>query len=133
MDTNPEQVVASRSARRGKYRHHPIEFKRAVVEQTLQPGTSVSRVAREHDLNANQVFTWRRAYRNGTLGGESSPTLLPIEVTASSAPTPLLDDASSPADVTSVLIIESSRGRLRIEGQPDASTLRLVLDRLLAG
>lgn len=133
MDTNPDEEVASRPARRGKYRHHPVAFKRAVVEQTLQPGASVSRVARAHDLNANQVFSWRRAYRNGTLGGESSPTLLPIEVAMSSTPGPLLDASSSPADVASVLVIESSRGRLCIEGQPDAATLRVVLDRLLAG
>ncbi len=48
---------AGRTNRRGmRYRHHPIEFKRALVEQSLLPGVSVSRLAREHGVNANQIF-----------------------------------------------------------------------------
>ena len=129
MDTTTE-VSPTPSTRRGKYRHHPVAFKRAVVEQTLQPGASVSGIAREHDLNANQVFTWRRAYRTGQLGDDASPTLVPIEVTRSTDSP--IDEAPSQAKVTSVLVIESSRGRLRIEGRPDARTLHLVLERLLA-
>lgn len=30
--------------------------RRAIVEETLKPGASVSVVARAHDVNANQVF-----------------------------------------------------------------------------
>ena len=57
MDTNLEAIRTP--ARRGPYRHHRLEFKRAVVEETLRPGTSVALVAREHGINANQVFCWR--------------------------------------------------------------------------
>ena len=35
--------------------------KKRIVEETLQPGASVSTVARRHDINANLLFTWRRA------------------------------------------------------------------------
>ena len=41
--------------------------KRLIVEQTLEPGASVARVARAHGLNANVVFHWRREYREGRL------------------------------------------------------------------
>jgi len=34
--------------------------------KTLLPGASVSRVARRHDVNANQVFYWRKLYREGS-------------------------------------------------------------------
>ena len=55
MDTNLDQRP-QRGTRR-PYRRHTIEFKRAVVEQSLQqPGASVSRLARLHDINANQIF-----------------------------------------------------------------------------
>ena len=37
--------------------------KRRIVAESYQPGVSVSVVARRHDVNANQVFTWRRQYR----------------------------------------------------------------------
>ncbi|HEY6264680.1 MAG TPA: transposase, partial [Candidatus Acidoferrum sp.] len=39
--------------------------RRAIVEETLVPGASVSRVARRHDVNANQVFRWRKLYSEG--------------------------------------------------------------------
>jgi transposase-like protein len=38
-----------------------------IVEQTLKPGASVARVALAHGVNANQVFSWRRRYRQGLL------------------------------------------------------------------
>ncbi len=34
--------------------------KRRIVAETLVPGASVSVVARRYDVNANQVFKWRR-------------------------------------------------------------------------
>ena len=61
MDTNPLNAIRPGSVR-GPYRRHSLAFKRAVVELALQPGASVARIAREHDLNTNQVFGWRRAY-----------------------------------------------------------------------
>ena len=36
------------------------EQKRQIVAETLEPGSSVSIVARRHDVNANQLFLWRR-------------------------------------------------------------------------
>jgi transposase-like protein len=48
-------------------RRHSVEEKRRVVEETLEPGASVARAARSHGVNANQVFAWRRQYRQGLL------------------------------------------------------------------
>ena len=62
-------------------RRSPAE-RRRVVEDTLLPGASVARVALKHGTNANQVFQWRRLYREGKLGG-SPPMpmkLLPVSV-----------------------------------------------------
>ena len=49
----------------------------------MQPGASVARVARQHGVNANQVFYWRNLYRQGRLGEKSmgSISLLPVTVT----------------------------------------------------
>lgn len=78
MDTN---LSESRPERRGmRYRHHPVAFKRAVVEQSLQSNVSVSRLAREHGINANQIFAWRKAYQEG-----SRPSSRPIRSRARSS------------------------------------------------
>ena len=58
-----------------------MEFKRRVVAEASTPGVSVSSVARRYDLNANQVFNWRRRY-----GGEG--TFLPVVVTGAASVQP---------------------------------------------
>ena len=51
------------------------EEKLRIVAESLEPGASVSRVARRHDVNANLVFTWRRLVRDGCLSdGEVADT-----------------------------------------------------------
>ncbi len=49
-------------------RHYPLDLKRRMVEETFAPGSSVSIVARRHDVNANLLFEWRKKYREGRLG-----------------------------------------------------------------
>jgi transposase len=72
---------------RQTHRVYSPEFKQQVIQETLEPGTSVSVVARRHDMNANVVFEWKRLYREGRLklpGVEAVPTssteLLPVNV-----------------------------------------------------
>ncbi|MDD2875104.1 MAG: transposase [Azoarcus sp.] len=127
MDTNPR---TGRAYKRGPYKRHPVAFKRAVVEASFEPGASVSRVAREHDVNANQVFLWRTLYRDGLLD-DDEPALLPVRIDA---------PARSPAPVERIrtaapggtLTVEFGAVRLRIEGRPDADTLAQVLAELSA-
>src|SRR5437764_14889281 len=53
-------VDTKRAPRLAKRRNWPEAFKRQIVAETLEPGSSVSLVARRHDVNANQLFKWRR-------------------------------------------------------------------------
>ena len=46
-----------------RHRSWPEALKREIVAATLVPGSSVSLVARRYDVNANQVFAWRKRYR----------------------------------------------------------------------
>jgi transposase len=51
------------------------------VEETLQPGASVAVIARQHGVDANQVFHWRKLYREGRLELKpSSAQLLPVRI-----------------------------------------------------
>src|ERR1039457_2272521 len=45
----------------------PIPQKCRIVEETFVPGASVAAVARRNNANANQVFEWRKLYRQGRL------------------------------------------------------------------
>lgn len=126
MDTNFQPVIER--GPRGKYRQHSLEFKRTLVEMAMQPGVSVARLAREHGVNANQVFSWRKLYEAGQLvGGAAAPgsELLPVVVTT---PAQQPEVAASPAGI---ITLEIGRVRLRIEGQANAGTLAQVLERVL--
>jgi len=61
-----------------KRQRRAIEEKRRIVDETLAPGASVSVVARRHDVNANQVFAWRRLHRRKELGNGAA--LVPVGV-----------------------------------------------------
>ena len=54
-------AITSRGRGTGSRRSWPREEKRRIVEEAVRPGTSVAAVARRHGLNANLVFTWKRA------------------------------------------------------------------------
>jgi transposase len=127
MDTNFQPAISGNA--RGHYRQHPLEFKRALVALSLESGASVARIARDHGVNANQVFSWRRLYQQGRLGAPAlmrDDGLLPV-VLAPTVPAP--DNASSAAD--GMIVLEVGQVRVRIEGQPNAATLARVLDRVL--
>src|SRR6201997_660421 len=112
-----------------KHRWRTKAERRAIVEETLLPGASVSRVARRHDVNANQVFYWRKLYQEGRLGINLAAPLLPVKVKAE-RPTKTLNDDSVASSGT--MEIKLLRGTLRIAGSVDVLALRAVLE-CLAG
>lgn len=46
-------------------RHFTAEQKLAIVAETMQPGMSISYVARRHGLSPSLVFRWRRLMTDG--------------------------------------------------------------------
>ena len=67
-------------------RRYSREFKRQVVEQSLQAGVSAAQVARAHELNGNLLHTWRWHYRSGLLGPVDHQGAALIPVALSTAP-----------------------------------------------
>src|SRR4030081_111523 len=61
-DTFSKVEVISGVARRRRF---STELKLAVVAKTMQPGMSVSYVARRHGLSPSLVFRWRRLMSEG--------------------------------------------------------------------
>src|SRR3569832_2105565 len=108
--------------KRRRHRAWPESLKREIVAATLLPGASVSRVARRYDVNAHQVFAWRRRYRDGA-AEPAELRLLPVTVT------PDQPEGTTPARARAVIEIVLAGGhRLRVGEGVQAATLRLVLD-----
>ena len=119
-------IVVSRPKRRFRSKAE----RRAIVEETLKPGASVSLVARAHDVNANQVFGWRRLYREGRLEvPPESNALVAVKITESL-------ERRRPASVsrptrTGIIDIDLGHARVRIEGAADPDCVRAAVEGLI--
>ena len=121
MDTNLD--ATSTPARRESYRHHRLEFKRAVVEETLRPGVSVALVARTHGINANQLHKWRQQFSVArTTVAVSVPSLIPVTVIPDEPARSSVED-SPPGRID----IELGRARISLTGRVDLDVLHTVL------
>jgi transposase len=105
------------------------EEKRRLVALTYQPGISVALVARRHDMNANQLFAWRRLLGRQALAlsDQSGPmTFAPIEV----VPEPRLNERAGGAGLMEVELPDGAK--VRVDAQVDELALRRVLAALKA-
>ncbi|HCT9457704.1 TPA: IS3 family transposase [Klebsiella pneumoniae] len=50
-----------------KRRRRSVQEKIAIVQQSFEPGMTVSLVARQHGVAASQLFLWRKQYQEGSL------------------------------------------------------------------
>ena len=105
--------------------------RRLIVEETLEVGSSVARVALKHGVNANQVFKWRRLYEAGRLGTgpESAIQLLPVQVSEERAIETEPVAAAVPSSGT-IRIELPGAVRISLEGTVDAAMVRAVLKSL---
>ncbi len=134
MDTKATERGAGASKAPRRRRTYSIALKREMVEATLSGSESVSVVARRYDVNANQLFRWRRLYRQGKLEDNTQiPRLLPVSV---QTPQPAIPPTSSaplvatPSETGQIEIHLSHGAHLVITGTPCGQTLRTVLEAL---
>ena len=103
----------------------PEALKRQIVAETRRPGSSVSMVARRYDVNANQVFKWRRQYEVGS--PERDVRLVPVSVRASVGAAA----GDLPRAGGGTIEIELKSGaRVRVSGAVDGAALSQVLEQL---
>ena len=121
--------LGAQGAAKAKKRRRTIKERRDIVEETLVPGASVARVARRHDVNANQVFYWRKLFREGRLGISMNPGLLPVKVEAQQVTETVKRNIRTLSPGT--MEIEFPRGTLRIAGSVDVVALRTAMEFLL--
>lgn len=131
MDPDPEQFRVE-PARKTRQRRS-VQEKRQIVEATLVPGASIARVARAYEVNANQLFHWRKLYKQGLLEalGTTAPRLLPVHI-ADLLPQSSLAASACTASMAfpTIRVDVAGKVRLSIEGC-DPRSLRTVLEYLL--
>jgi transposase len=111
---------------RVKRRKRTVEEKCRIVGESLEAGASVARVAQRHAINANQVFAWRKRYREGRLGKSSK--LLPVTVSEIPERKCGRVGSMSAPSASGTMEIKLPRGTVRIAGTVDMVALRAVLE-----
>lgn len=95
---------------------------------------AIARLAREHGVNANQVFSWHKLYEAWRLvDGKAAQgnELLPVVVTTPAQPPEAEPAPASACAPAGIITLEIGRVWLRIEGQANVGTLAQVLERVL--
>ena len=101
-------------------------LKREIVAASFEPGASALVVARRYDVNTNQLFIWRRQYRDGMLVpvGADGPVLLPVTITDE----PVVEKAAPAPDAGRIEIELPNGYCIRVDAAIDGKALRRVLD-----
>lgn len=134
MDVSTSLIMDTNGGRRTN-RRWPEALKREIVAASLAPGASVSDVARQYDVNANQVFGWRRRFGPATEAVAPPappiprPRMVPVTIgvePGGEAPPPPVPDTGD-----TITIEVAGTYLVRVGANFDCRLLRRVLDCLV--
>lgn len=125
FEVSTNAIMDATDARRHR-RTWTEALKREIVAASFEPGASASVVARRYDVNTNQLFIWRRQYRDGLLvpPDQRAPALLPVTITDE----PVAQKAAASPEVGRIEIELPSGYRIRVDASIDGKALRRVLE-----
>jgi transposase len=126
---NASKVVRLRDGRTRQFRSK--QERRQIVEETLKPSASVALVARAHGVNANQVFKWRRQYKQGRLEADAATTLLPVKVSDVIPAVKPTTRRKGGGRRSGIIDVDLGHARVRIEGSADPDCVRATIEVLL--
>ena len=129
MDTISD-VGSYRKARLGWRGAQPTDLvgdqKRRIIAESFAPGASVAEVARRYGLNANQLFTWRRRWRDqaGASDVGALMNIVPVRVVTDAAPAAPADTRASMGRMEIALV---SGERIVVGPDVDATALSRIV------
>jgi len=115
------EVIEGPSGRRS----WPDDVKARIVRESLEPGASVSQVARRHRISPQQLTLWRRAARQGRL-----PVSVGYEKLGDAWFVPLAIDTDRREPVSTVndrIVIEKNGMVLKLPAQTAASRIAEIV------
>ena len=112
-------------ALRRKRRSWALEEKRRIVDESLEDGGSIAEVARRHDLNANQLFAWRRQFGVEPAELKELAPILPVTI----APDTTAED-SDPGSNGQMEIVLAEGDRIIVWADVETAALTRVLKAL---
>ena len=110
---------------RRKRQSWTLEEKRRIVDESLKDGASIAEIARRHDLNANQLFTWRRQFGFELGTASDVTTILPVTIM------PECEMETGSGGVSQMEIVLAGGDRIIVWGDVQTAALTRVLKALV--
>ena len=110
---------------RRRRRSWTLEEKRQIIDESLVDGASIAEIARFHDLNANQLFTWRRQFGVEPAGPKDLAPILPVTVASAG-----MEEASRSGTVGQMEIVLAEGDRILVWSDVETAALTRVLKAL---
>ena len=102
-----------------------LDEKRRIVDESLEDGASIAEVARRHDLNGNQLFTWRRQFGVEPADPTDLSPILPVTI----APVEAVEK-SDPGSSGQIEIVLAEGDRVLVWSDVQTAALTRVLTAL---
>jgi transposase len=102
-----------------------LDEKRRIVEESLEDGASLAEVARRHDLNANQLFTWRRQFGVEPAEPKELAPILPVTIALDRAA-----EETDPGPSGQIEIVLADGDRILVWSDVETAALTRVLKAL---
>jgi transposase len=121
MADGKDDVGAAAGRRR---RSWSLDEKRRIVDESLEDGASLAEVARRHDLNANQLFTWCRQFGVKAAEPKDVAPILPVTIALEAA------EDSGPGLSGQMEIVLAEGDRILVWSDVETAALTRVLKAL---
>jgi len=118
---NDEDGAAPRRRRRA----WTTDEKRRIVDESVEVGASIAEIARRHDLNANQLFTWRRQFGVDPCEPKELAPILPVTVASDES-----TDEAKPRPIGQMEIVLAEGERILVWSDVETAALMRVLKAL---
>lgn len=112
-------------ALRRKRRSWALDEKRRIVGESLEDGASIAEVARRHDLNTNQLFTWRRQFGVELAAPQERASILPVTITPDATA-----EYSAPGSTGQMEIVLADGDRIIVWADVETAALSRVVKAL---
>jgi transposase len=116
---------AGGAARGRRRRSWSLDEKRRIVDESLEDGASLAEVARGHDLNANQLFTWRRQFGIEAAEPKELAPILPVTIALETAA-----EETDPGPSGQIEIVLADGDRILVWSDVETAALTRVLKAL---
>ena len=113
------------SAAGRRRRSWSLDDKRRIVDECLEDGASLAEIARRHDLNANQLFTWRRQFGVEAAEPKDLAPILPVTIALETAA-----EETDPGSSGQMEIVLAEGDRILVWSDVETAALTRVLKAL---